>query len=191
MRIVAGVLRGRPIVAPRGQVTRPTADRTRQAIFNILEHASWASGLEGLRVIDLFAGAGALGLEALSRGAAFCLFVEADAAARGAIQSNIESLDQFGRARVHRRDATALGARPGPDGAPFDLAFLDPPYGKGLGAAAMASLAAGGWLAPGALAVHERGDEDAAPSVPGFEPIDERAWGAARVDFLRWSPTAS
>jgi len=190
MRIVAGAFRGRPLVAPKGQSTRPTADRTRQALFNVLEHAAWAPDLEGLRVIDLFAGSGALGLEAISRGAAFALFVETDDAARGAIRANVETLNLFGQTRVHRRDATDLGRRPPGDGPPFGLALLDPPYGKGLGEAALRSLAAGGWLAPGALAVLERGLTDPAEETPGYETLDERTWGAAKVAFLRWSPPA-
>ncbi|MBV9994636.1 MAG: 16S rRNA (guanine(966)-N(2))-methyltransferase RsmD [Caulobacteraceae bacterium] len=189
MRIVAGIFRGRPLAAPKGQATRPTADRTRQAMFNVLEHAAWSPGVAGLRVIDLFAGAGALGLEALSRGAAFCLFVEASAEARAAIHANIEALGLFGRARIHRRDATALGPRPGADGPPFDLAFLDPPYGLGLGEGALTALTTGGWLTAGALAVLERGAQDPSPPVPAFEEIGERRWGAARVSFLRHRPT--
>src|SRR4051812_1734372 len=131
MRIVSGQFRGKPLVTPEGQGTRPTSDRARQAVFNILEHAGWSEGLGEARVIDLFAGSGALGFEALSRGAAFCLFVETDEAARGAIRDNVEALGLFGQTRVHRRDATDLGVRPGSAGAPFDLAFLDPPYRKG------------------------------------------------------------
>ena len=191
MRIVAGALRGRPLVAPKGHQVRPTGERTCQAIFNVLEHAPWSSGVEDARVIDLFAGAGALGLEALSRGAAFCLFVETDEAARGAIRANIETLGLLGAARVHRRDATALGLKPAGDGAPFDLAFLDPPYGKGLGETALARLSAGGWLAPGAIAVAERGARDQAPAPAGYERLDEREWGAAKVSFLRYSPAAA
>ncbi|HYE42706.1 MAG TPA: RsmD family RNA methyltransferase, partial [Caulobacteraceae bacterium] len=113
MRIVAGRFKGRALVAPEGQGTRPTSDRARQAVFNILEHAPWSAGLHDARVIDLFAGSGALGLEALSRGAAFCLFVETDEAARGAIRENMDAFGLFGAARVHRRDATDLGVRPG------------------------------------------------------------------------------
>jgi 16S rRNA (guanine966-N2)-methyltransferase len=187
MRIVAGAFRGRPIVAPKGHSTRPTADRTRQALFNVIEHAGWGSGFQGARVIDLFAGSGALGLEALSRGAAFALFVETDEAARGAIRTNVETLGLFGRTRVHRRDATDLGPKPAGDGAPFDLAFLDPPYARGLGERALAGLAAGGWLASGALAAFERGADEPAPMVEGFETLDDRTWGAARVWFLRRS----
>lgn len=135
--------------------------------------------------MDLFAGSGALGLEAMSRGAAFCLFVETDEAARGAIRENLENLGLFGAARIHRRDATDLGARPGSAGAPFDLAFLDPPYGKGLGERALAGLAAGGWLQPGAVVAWERGAEEPDVATPGYETLDERRWGAARVTFLR------
>src|SRR5450631_3578058 len=130
MRIVGGQFRGRPLAAPVHEGTRPTSDRAREAVFNILAHGIAGFELAGARVIDLFAGSGALGLEALSRGAAFCLFVETDAGARGAIRQNTETLapggDLFGRTRIHRRDATDLGPRPGGDGAPFDFAFLDP-----------------------------------------------------------------
>ena len=189
MRVVAGAYRGRALVAPEGQATRPTSDRAREALFNVLEHAPWSPGIQGLRVMDLFAGSGALGLEALSRGAAFCLFVETDAAARGAIRDNVEALgakgELFGRTRVHRRDATDLGVRPSADGPAFELAFLDPPYGQGLGEKTLAHLLEGGWLAPGALAVFERGADEAEPEAPGFERLDDRRYGAARVFFLK------
>jgi 16S rRNA (guanine966-N2)-methyltransferase len=185
MRIVAGAFRGRALAAPRGQATRPTADRTREAVFNILEHAPWSPGLAGRRVMDLFAGSGALGLEALSRGAAFCLFVETDEAARGAIRQNIETLGLFGGARLHRRDATQLGPKPAGDGPAFDIAFLDPPYGKGLAESALAALAGGRWLAPGALAVVERGADEPALAAAGYAQLDARDYGAARVWFLR------
>ena len=186
MRIVSGSFRGKTLAAPKGQATRPTSDRARQAIFNILEHAPWSPGVRDARVIDLFAGSGALGFEALSRGAAFCLFVETDEAARGAIRENVEAMHLFGRTRVHRRDATALGVRPGADGPAFDLAFLDPPYAKGLGEIALARLAEGGWLAPGATVVFERGAEEPPFSAPGYAVLDERRYGAARVWFLRF-----
>ena len=192
MRIVSGDFRGKTLIAPAGAKTRPTSDRARQAIFNILEHAPWSEGVRGRRVIDLFAGSGALGFEALSRGASFCLFVETDEAARGAIRENVDALSPhgglFGRTRVHRRDATSLGVRPGADGPAFDLAFLDPPYAKGLGEIALARLAEGGWLAPGALVVFERGVDEPDFEVAGFEKLDARDYGAARVHFLRWSP---
>jgi 16S rRNA (guanine966-N2)-methyltransferase len=188
MRIVSGRFKGRALHAPPGQDTRPTSDRARQAVFNILEHASWSEGLHEARVIDLFAGSGALGLEALSRGAAFCLFVETDEAARGAIRENMDVFGLFGAARVHRRDATDLGVRPGSAGEAFTLAFLDPPYGKGLAEAALAKLAEGGWLAPGAICVVERGFAEADFTVEGYEMLDARTYGAARVHFLKYAP---
>ena len=187
MRIVSGEFRGKTLAAPAGAATRPTSDRARQAIFNILEHAAWSDGVRDARVLDLFAGSGALGLEALSRGAAFCLFVETDEAARGAIRQNVEAMHLFGKTRVHRRDATDLGARPGADGPAFGLAFLDPPYGKGLGEQALARLAAGGWLASGAVVVFERSAEEPPFEAPGYEALDTRGYGAACVYFLRFT----
>jgi 16S rRNA (guanine966-N2)-methyltransferase len=185
MRIVAGTFRGRPLVAPKGHLTRPTADRARQAIFNVLEHAAWAPALDGARVLDLFAGSGALGIEAISRGAAFSCFVERAEPARAAIRANLAALDLEGRARLDRRDAASLPARTAADGAPYDLAFLDPPYGEALGEAALHRLAAGGWLARGAVAVLERRADDPAGVSAGFELLDERRWGAAHVSFLK------
>ena len=185
MRIVSGQYRGKAIVTPPGDTTRPTSDRARQAVFNILEHAAWAPELHGARVIDLFAGSGALGLEAISRGAGFCLFVETDDSARGAIRENLEAFGLFGQTRVHRRDATDLGPRPASAGAPFTLAFLDPPYARGLGEKALAELVAGGWLAPGAIIVFERGRDEPDPAPDGFERLDARDYGVARVFFFR------
>ncbi|HEX2559022.1 16S rRNA (guanine(966)-N(2))-methyltransferase RsmD [Phenylobacterium sp.] len=191
MRIVSGEFRGKTLAAPAGQATRPTSDRARQAIFNILEHAPWSDGVRDKRVIDLFAGSGALGFEAVSRGAAFCLFVETDEAARGAIRENVEAMGLFGRTRVHRRNATQLGVRPGADGPAFDIAFLDPPYAKGLGETALQRLAEGGWLAPGALVVFERGAGEADFEIAAYEKLDARDYGAARVHFLSYSPPAA
>jgi len=185
MRIVAGAHRGRSLVAPKGHSTRPTADRTRQAMFNVLEHAPWAAGLVGVRLLDLFAGSGALGLEALSRGAAFSLFIDTDDAARAAIGANVETLKLGERSRIDRRDAARLGAKTSADGAPFDLAFLDPPYDRGLVESALAALAQGGWLAPGALIVVERGTGESAFPADGYAILDSRVWGAARVWFLK------
>ncbi|CAN5353960.1 16S rRNA (guanine(966)-N(2))-methyltransferase RsmD [soil metagenome] len=185
MRIVSGQYRGKAIATPPGDKTRPTSDRARQAVFNILEHAAWAPELHGARVIDLFAGSGALGLEAISRGAAFCLFVETDDAARGAIRENVDAFGLFGQTRVHRRDATDLGLRPASAGAPFTIAFLDPPYAKGLGEKAMGELVAGGWLAPGAIVMFERGRDELDPTPEGFERLDARDYGAAKVFFFR------
>jgi 16S rRNA (guanine966-N2)-methyltransferase len=188
VRIVAGSLKGRSIVAPEGQGTRPTSDRARQAVFNVLEHAAWAEPLEGMRVMDLFAGSGALGFEAISRGAAFALFVETDEEARGAIRENADAYHVMGRTRVHRRSAIDLGGRPGSDGEAFDLAFLDPPYRKGLGEQTLLRLLEGGWLKPGAIVVFERGSDEPEIDTPGYERLDTRDYGAARVLFLKAKP---
>jgi 16S rRNA (guanine966-N2)-methyltransferase len=187
MRIVAGALRGRSLVAPKGHSTRPTADRARQALFNVLEHAPWSPGLAGLQTLDLFAGSGALGLEALSRGAACCLFADTDPAAGAALAANIAALGLADRCAVRRWDATRLPGRPP---APFDLAFLDPPYGAGVVEPALARLSTGGWLAAGAMLVVERGAAEPALALPGFAIQDSRAWGAARVWFLRFRTEA-
>jgi 16S rRNA (guanine966-N2)-methyltransferase len=180
MRIVAGALRGRPIVAPKGHSTRPTADRVRQAIFDILEHAPFSPPLAGARVADLFAGSGAMGLEALSRGAASCLFVETDAAARAAIGRNLEGLGLTDRGRVQGLDARRLG-----EGSAFDLVFLDPPYGTDLAEPALASLLTAARMPPDALAILERSAGEPPLFVPGFTVLAERRWGRARVWFLR------
>lgn len=184
MRIVGGRFKGRAISAPPGRDTRPTGDRAREAVFNILEHASWSPGVEGRRVLDLFSGSGALGLEAMSRGASFALFVETDAVARGVIRDNVEALGLFGATRIHRRDATDLGVKPAGLGAPFDLVFLDPPYGLGLGEKAIARLAPGAWIGPDALIVFECAAEET-PATPGFDALDTRTYGAAKILFLR------
>ncbi|CAL1692115.1 Ribosomal RNA small subunit methyltransferase D [Brevundimonas subvibrioides] len=188
MRIVSGKLKGRAIVAPEGQGTRPTSDRARQAVFNVLEHAAWAEPLQGMRVMDLFAGSGALGFEAMSRGAAFCLFVETDELARGVIRENADAYGLLGTTRVHRRSAVDLGVRPGSDGEAFDLAFLDPPYGKGLGEQSLQRLLDGRWLKPEALVVFERGSDEPEIETPGYQRLDARDYGAARVLFLRVLP---
>lgn len=184
MRIVGGRFKGRPIAAPPGRDTRPTGERAREAVFNILEHAPWSPGIEGRRVLDLFAGSGALGLEAMSRGAAFALFVETDAAARGAIRDNVEALGLFGVTRIHRRDATDLGVKPAGLGEPFDMVFMDPPYGKGLGENALSRLGPGGWITTDALIVFECAAEEA-PTTPDFDVVDARTYGAAKVVFLK------
>ena len=188
MRIVAGSLKGRSIVTPEGQGTRPTSDRARQAVFNVLEHAAWAEPLQGMRVMDLYAGSGALGFEAISRGAAFALFVETDEEARGAIRENADAYQVMGRTRVHRRSAIDLGSRPRSDGEAFDLAFLDPPYRKGLGELTLQRLLEGQWLQPGAVVVFERGSDEPEIDTPGYERLDARDYGAARVLFLRVLP---
>ena len=189
MRIVSGLYRGRALVAPKGHSTRPTADRTRQALFNVLEHASWSRGLGGLRVLDLFAGSGALGLEAMSRGAAFCVSIDLDVHAQAAIARNAQSLGAGDGVIVRRADATRLG--PCPERAPFDLAFLDAPYGKGLTEPTLAALGRFGWLAAQAIVVVERGIGEAPLAAPRYEALDSRDWGAARVHFLRWAASTT
>jgi 16S rRNA (guanine966-N2)-methyltransferase len=188
MRIVGGTFKGRALIAPPGRATRPTSDRAREAVFNILAHAPWSPGIEGRRVLDLFAGSGALGFEALSRGAAFALFVDTDADARGAIRQNIEAFSLFGATRIHRRDATDLGKKPAGLGDRFDLVFLDPPYRQKLGENTLARLGDGEWITDDALILFECG-ADETPDVSGFDVLDERAYGAAKVLFLRVGAT--
>jgi 16S rRNA (guanine966-N2)-methyltransferase len=185
MRIVAGRFKGRTLKAPADQALRPTSDKVRQAIFNILEHGEFASNftIEGARVVDLFAGTGALGLEALSRGARYCLFVEEAAEARALIRENVEALGLTGASKIWRRDAARLGTLD--TLAPFDLAFLDPPYRKGLLAPALEGLASGGWLNPKALVVAEAAEDESIPNIAGYELLDDRIYGDTRIAFLK------
>lgn len=183
MRIVAGRLRGRAIAAPTHTGLRPTADRVRESVFNILAHGVDGFDLEGARVIDMFAGTGALGLEALSRGAAYALFVEDAAEARALIRTNVEAMGLTGVTKIYRRDATSLG--PTQTHQPFDLAFLDPPYGKGLAEKGLASLREGGWLKPNAVAVVEERADVVWAVPPGFVQIDQRTYGDTQVVFLQ------
>jgi 16S rRNA (guanine966-N2)-methyltransferase len=177
MRIIAGEWRGRPLVAPAGMATRPTADRTRETLFSML--VSRLGSLEGLAVVDLFAGTGALGLEALSRGAAECWFVETDRVARDALNTNIAKLGAGDRSRILPRDATAPGSAP----RRFDLALLDPPYGEGLAARGLAALVAGDWLQPGAWLSVETGRRETL-DVQGYAVEAVRAVGQARLHLL-------
>jgi 16S rRNA (guanine966-N2)-methyltransferase len=179
MRIVAGKFRSTTIEAPRGLDTRPTSDRVRQALFNVLEHGAPQVDFEGCRVLDLFAGSGALGIEALSRGARFALFIEDSADARAAIRRNVEALKLTGVSKIFRRDATNLG--PAQTLQPFDLIFCDPPYGKGLGEKALQSAVEGGWVAKdGILVLEERaGLEIGLPDA--FEIIDQRDYGDTQI----------
>jgi 16S rRNA (guanine966-N2)-methyltransferase len=183
MRIVAGRFRGRAIAAPKHEGLRPTSDRVRESVFNVLEHGI-DFAISGARVVDLFAGTGALGLEALSRGAAFCLFVEDSAQARALIRDNIEAMQLTGVARIFRRDATKLG--PAGTLEPFALAFLDPPYGKGLAELGLSALAEGGWLVENAIVVvEERVGSDV--TLPGaFTELDRRAYGDTQVLIARY-----
>lgn len=215
MRIVAGRHRGRRLEAPAGMAVRPTADRTREALFNILtqgklpwrapvggpggaeqgvaEQGAEGQGSEGqgaerrgnplagARALDAFAGTGALGLEALSRGAAFVTFMENQAAALAACRNNIALLDEAARSQALRCDVL----RPPPAPAPCDLVLMDPPYNQGLAAPALAALEAAGWLAPGALGVIELMAKEPFAPPEGFEAFDERKYGKARLVFLR------
>ncbi len=180
MRIVAGKFRGRQIAAPVDDEIRPTSDRTRESVFNILASRFQ---MEGRRVIDLFAGTGALGLEAMSRGAAFTLFVETSAQGRGLLRTNTETFGLQGSTKIFRRDATDLGV-PGTMEA-FDLAFADPPYSMGLGEKAAASLSAGGWLKPQSILVLEERAASAPQVLPGFDTLDQRQFGDTVVGFFQ------
>jgi 16S rRNA (guanine966-N2)-methyltransferase len=184
MRIVSGRWKGKALVAPVGDTTRPTSDRARQAVFNILEHAPWSGSFYSARVLDLFAGTGALGLEALSRGAASCLFLDTDPAARAALMTNIEACSAQGITRVWKRDAACLDPMPATANGPFDLVFVDPPYGKGLDVAALAGLAKG-WLALDGLIMLERGRDEGPFVSSDFNVVDTRDYGAAQVVFLK------
>jgi 16S rRNA (guanine966-N2)-methyltransferase len=181
MRIVGGEFRGRPLATPRTAAIRPTSDRTREAVFNVLAHR-FPEKLVGARVLDLFAGTGALGLEALSRGASYGVFIEESAEGRGLIRTNVEAFGLTGRSKIFRRDATALGEAG--TLAPFSLVFADPPYGKGLGERALRSAKAGGWLAAGALCVVE--EAAASPFEPGsdFLVLDERSYGETVIRYI-------
>lgn len=184
MRIVAGKFRGARIEAPKGLTTRPTSDRVREALFNVLAHGVPGFRFEDARALDLFAGSGALGLEALSRGARFCLFIEESAAARAAIRRNVEALGLTGATKIWRRDATKLG--PAGTLAPFDLVFCDPPYGKGLGERAIASASEGGWIAQGAIAVLEENAGQTVVWPAPFQEIGRRCYADTLIAIARY-----
>jgi 16S rRNA (guanine966-N2)-methyltransferase len=182
MRVVGGRLKGRNLAAPSSREIRPTADRLRESVFNILVHA-YDDPIEDARVLDLFAGTGALGIEAVSRGAKFALFIDNGAEARALLRNNVEALGLGGVTKVYRRDATNLG--PAHPVEPFSLAFLDPPYGKGLAEQALASLRDGGWLTPGALVVVEEAKAAALVAPDGFEELERRAYDDTEFVFLK------
>ena len=182
MRVVGGRLRGRNLAAPASREIRPTADRLRESLFNILVHA-YENPVEGARVLDLFAGTGALGIEAISRGAGFALFVDNGAEARALLRNNIEALGLGGVTKVFRRDATELG--PAHPVEPFSLVFLDPPYGKGLAEKALASLRDGGWLTKAALLVVEEAKAAAFTAPEGFVELERRAYDDTEFVFLK------
>lgn len=187
MRIVAGKHRGRRLEAPVGRDVRPTTDRTRQSLFNILTHGDWADerdSVEGAVVLDGFCGTGALGLEALSRGAATVLFLDKARASLDLARANAATLGETEACRFILGDAVR------PPSAPMaaDLVFLDPPYGQNLAPAALLALAEAGWVAPGALVVVEVGERDPFPLLHGFPGLDERRYPQARIIFLRYCP---
>jgi len=184
VRVVGGRHRGRKLVAPPGDQVRPTSDRAREALFNILSHGNFAaagSPVADANVLDAFAGTGALGIEALSRGAARAAFIETDRAALAVLRRNLAALDEEDAADILAGDATR------PPRAPYAaaLAFLDPPYRSGLAAPALGALAGMGWLAPSALAIVELAARETFSAPEGFAMIDERRYGAARLVFLR------
>jgi 16S rRNA (guanine966-N2)-methyltransferase len=182
MRVVGGRLKGRTLVSPASRDIRPTADRLRESLFNILIHA-YGDPIEGARVLDLFAGTGALGIEAISRGAAFALFVDNGTEARALLRNNVEALGLGGVTKVFRRDAGDLG--PAHPVEPFSLVFLDPPYGKKLAEKALASLRDGGWLTPGAVLVVEEAKAAGFAAPEGFEELERRAYDDTEFVFLR------
>lgn len=191
MRIIGGRFKGTRLAAPGAQGggkahLRPTSDRVRESLFNLLEHGDYPD-LDGARVLDLFAGTGALGFEALSRGASRAVFIDDGAAARGLIRQNIETLGVIGQTKLWRRDATRLGPC---RGEPFDMIFADPPYGKGLGARALVSALEGGWVAPGAVIIVEEQADTAFDPPDGIISADDRTYGDTRILILRAAPVA-
>jgi 16S rRNA (guanine966-N2)-methyltransferase len=182
MRIVGGRLKGRALLAPSSRAIRPTSERLRESIFDILEHR-FQGQVEGARVVDLFAGTGALAIEALSRGARSALFVDNGAEARALLRANVEALALGGVTRIWRADATRLGSAPA--GGPFALAFVDPPYGQGLVHPALASLLEGGWLEPSALCVVEEAAKAEIAPPAGLALIDERVYGDTKIAIFQ------
>ena len=188
MRIVGGRLKGRALAAPSSRAIRPTSERLRESIFDILEHR-YPGHLEGQRVVDLFAGSGALAIEALSRGARFALFVDNGAEARALLRANVEAMGLGGVTRIWRADATKLGSAPA--GGPFGLAFLDPPYDQRLAGPALAALLAGGWLEPDALCVVEEAAKAEIEAPAGLTLVDQRVYGDTRIAILEPAKAAS
>ncbi len=184
MRIVGGIHKGKALNPPKSQDTRPTSDRTREAMFNILAHSINGFSVQDTRVLDLFAGTGALGLEALSRGASSAHFIDDSAAARGLIRTNAETLSATGQVKIWRRDATRLGLL---DSAPpFDLVFLDPPYNKQMGDKALVGLLDGGWLSPDAVIVLEEAKNADVDIPTQLSELSTRNYGDTKAVFLRY-----
>ena len=183
MRIIGGKFKGHGLASPSGSSTRPTSDRVRESIFNILNHSCDDFNLDGARVMDVFAGTGALGLEAISRGSRFCLFVDESTEARGLIRRNADSLGVIGLTKIWRRDATRLGScapQPG-----YDLVFADPPYGKSMGSRSLQSLVDGEWLNPSAIVVLEEALKVQVSDIHGLTLIDRRDYGDTQIRFYR------
>jgi len=182
MRIVGGQFRGRALKSPSSNAIRPTSDKLRESIFNILAHA-YDDPITDARVLDLFAGTGALGLEAMSHGAKFALFIDEDAEARGLIRANIEMLSLTGMTKIFRRDASKMGELGAL--APFDLVFCDPPYGKGYAEKSLTSARQGKWLSPSAFLVIEEAVKSAFKTPEGFEELERREYGDSEIVILR------
>ena len=185
MRIVGGEFRGRSLAVPKSNDIRPTADRTRESLFNILSHA-YPEAIDGTRMMDIFAGTGAVGLEGASRGCRHVLFVESSVEGRGLLWENIDTLGLHGRTRILRRDATDLGSVGNLE--PFHLLFADPPYGQSLGEKAFAAAAGGGWLVPGALAILEERADVVVDLPPVYLFLEVRTFGDSKMHFYRYQP---
>ena len=188
MRITGGRFGGRPIAGPADARVRPTPDKVRQAVFNILAHNDFDVGfaLEGVRVLDLFAGTGAMGLEALSHGARYCLFVDNSAESRALVRRNVEALSLTGTTKIWRRDATSLGPLSANSGGPFDLVFLDPPYRCDLLLPAIDSLRSGSWLTPNAIVMAEHAIDERLSRITGFQQLGTRTYGDTSIALLRF-----
>jgi 16S rRNA (guanine966-N2)-methyltransferase len=185
MRVVGGKFRGRSLASPKSQGIRPTADRLRESLFNILVHA-YDDPIRDARVLDLFAGTGALGVEAASRGAAFVLFIDDGAEARALLRENVAAFGLGGTSKVFRRDATKLGDAYPVE--PFSLVFLDPPYGQNLAAPGLVSARAGGWLTPDALVVVEEAVKARFAAPEGFAELERRAYDDTEFIILKLNP---
>jgi len=191
VKISGGTFRGRALLEPKDNRVRPTSDKVRQAIFNVLGHNDFGTGFvfEGAKVIDIFAGTGALGIEALSRGASFCLFIDDNAESRALIRHNVEALNLTGATKIWRRDGPKLGPLAAGAGGPFELAFLDAPYHQGLTERALESLVQGGWLAKNALIVAETAADELLSAPSDFKLVDNRSYGETSVHTFGISPT--
>jgi len=185
VRIVGGEFRGRSLAVPKSNAIRPTADRTRESLFNILSHA-YPEAIDATRMMDLFAGTGAVGLEGASRGCRHVLFVESSVEGRGLLWENIDALSLHGRTRMLRRDATDLGGVGNLE--PFDFLFADPPYGQGLGEKAFAAAAKGGWLVPGALAILEERADVVVNAPSDYVLLEVRTFGDSKMHFFHYQP---